>query len=133
MKSTLKIIKYMAIMPILIFILFFNANARAQTLNNFTFNWLFNHSNPKEIVTIIDLKPGKIQTVSGIVEALCDDEFILRDNSSPIVVKVDLELEDIALFQGEKVTITGIYQEEELEAFEIKRANGEVINLNSAN
>jgi hypothetical protein len=45
-------------------------------------------------------------------------------------VKVDLETKNIRLFQGERLSIIGIYYSEELEAFQIKRANGELIKLN---
>ncbi|MCC0175552.1 hypothetical protein I4641_00975 [Waterburya agarophytonicola K14] len=91
-----------------------------------------NAQESQQVVAIKDLQPGKIQTVSGIVAALCDDEFILRDDSSPVVVKVDLEAKNIRLFQGEKVAVSGIYFQNELEAFEIRRTNGEVFKLNAA-
>ncbi len=70
--------------------------------------------------------------VSGVVAALCDDELILRDDTSPILVNVDLEKENINLFQGEKVTIIGIYNQDELDALQLKRANGEVFTLSSS-
>lgn len=90
-----------------------------------------NAKTSEQIVAIINLQPGKIQQVSGFVEALCDDEFILRDDTSPLIVKVDLKAQNIQLFQGEELTVIGIYYDEKLEAFEIKKANGTLIKLNS--
>ena len=88
--------------------------------------------NPQNIIAIRDLKPGKIQAVSGAIVALHDDELILEDNTSSVVVKISPKTQNIKLFQGEKINIIGIYQHEKLEAFQITRANGELIKLDSA-
>lgn len=133
MKILNAIAKNTAILSFIVVILNFD-NQHSVLAHHLYYGLLTANAQTSEhIVAIRDLQPGKIQTVSGIVEALCDDEFILRDDTSPIVVKVDLEARNIKLFQGEKVTINGIYHQEELEAFQLKKANGELINLNSVN
>lgn len=130
MKLIFAIAKHTAILLMMFVILALEKKHQAHHLLGL--DWLSANSQDKEhIAAIKNLQSGKIQTISGIVEALCDDEFILRDDTSPVVVKVDLESENIRLFQGEKLSIIGIYYQEELEAFQIKRANGELIKLNS--
>jgi uncharacterized protein YdeI (BOF family) len=132
MKLILAIAKNTAILLIMMVILTLDDKQQVKPHHSFL-PWLTANSQDNEhIAAIKNLQPGKIQTISGIVEALCDDEFILRDDTSSIVVKVDLEAENIRLFQGERLSIIGIYHSEELEAFQIKRANGELIKLNSA-
>lgn len=132
MKLILAIAKNTAILLIMMVILTLDDKQQVKTHHASFFHWLSaNSQDNSQAATIRDLQPGKIQTISGIVEALCDDEFILRDDTSSIVVKVDLETKNIRLFQGEKLSIIGIYYNEELEAFQIQRANGELIQLNS--
>ncbi|GAB4529734.1 MAG: hypothetical protein Tsb0014_11850 [Pleurocapsa sp.] len=134
MKWTIAIAKSVATLPIVFLILILSNGHRVQAhhllLANFT---IANDLDSGQIVAIRDLQTGKIQVISGVVAALCDDEFIIRDDTSPIVVKVDLEANNIKLFQGEKVTVSGIYHNEELEAFWIKRTNGELLKLNLRN
>jgi uncharacterized protein YdeI (BOF family) len=131
MKLILAIAKNTAILMIMMVILTLDDKQQVKPHHS-SLPWLTANSQDNEpIATIKNLQPGKIQTISGIVEALCDDEFILRDDTSSIVVKVDLETKNIRLFQGERLSIIGIYYQEELEAFQIKRANGELIKLNS--
>jgi uncharacterized protein YdeI (BOF family) len=132
MKLILAIAKKTAILLIMMVILTLDDKQQVKTHHSSFFHWLSaNSQDNAHAATIRDLQPGKIQTISGIVEALCDDEFILRDDNSSIVVKVNLETKNIRLFQGEKLSIIGIYYQEELEAFQIQRANGELIELNS--
>lgn len=122
-----------AIATTIISILLINNYQRSKPDNIFAF-WQGQAyvQDSEKIIAIRDLKPEKIQMVSGVVAALCDDELILRDDTSPILVNVDLEKENINLFQGEKVTIIGIYNQDELDALQLKRANGEVFTLSSS-
>jgi hypothetical protein len=134
MKWTSAIAKFIVTLPIVLVFLILSGLHRVQARHLLLVNLLTANAQDKgQIVAIRDLQPGKIQTIFGVVSALCDDEFIIRDDTSPIVVKVDLEANNIKLFQGEKVTISGIYYNEKLEAFQIKRTNGEIIKLNSRN
>lgn len=134
MKSLTAIANFTFIFS-LVFVLVFLGDKHSVQAHHFLVSpkLIANAKTSEQIVAIINLQPGKIQQVSGFVEALCDDEFILRDDTSPLVVKVDLKAQNIQLFQGEELTVIGIYYDEKLEAFEIKKANGTLIKLNSAN
>jgi uncharacterized protein YdeI (BOF family) len=134
MKWTIAIAKSIVALPIVFLILILSDLEQVQAHHLLLVNFFIaNAQDSGQIVAIRDLQPGKIQTVSGVVTALCDDEFIIRDDTSPIVVKVDLEANNIKLFQEEKVTVSGIYSNEALEAFQIKRANGELVKFNATN
>ena len=135
MKFLLAIAKYTVFLLIMTVLLNLNHKERAYAHHLLAFNWLIANAQDAategNIVAIRDLQPGKVQTISGVVAALCDDELIVRDDTSPIVVKVDLEAENIKLFQGERLSIIGIYHNDEIEAFQIKKSNGELIKLNT--
>lgn len=137
MKFLLAIAKPTVFLLIMAVLLNLNNKERAYAHHHLlAFNWLMANAQDTatdgNIIAIRDLQPGKVQTISGVVAAFCDDEFILRDDSSPIVVKVDLEAEKIKLFQGERLSVIGIFHNDELEAFQIKKSNGELIKLNTA-
>ncbi|MBE9127796.1 MULTISPECIES: NirD/YgiW/YdeI family stress tolerance protein [unclassified Coleofasciculus] len=67
-------------------------------------------------------------TISGEVTSIFDDEFILDDGTGQIIVEAESRpLRQANLASGEKVTVTGNYDDDEFEAVSITRANGENI------
>ncbi|MGC9505128.1 hypothetical protein [Baaleninema sp.] len=69
--------------------------------------------------------PG-VGTVSGSVNALVDnDEFLLETDTGTVLVDSDLpDSQILNLTPGERVTVTGIYDDEDFDAFSITREDG---------
>ncbi|MGP1382084.1 MAG: hypothetical protein ACTS2F_00920 [Thainema sp.] len=70
------------------------------------------------------------QEISGEIIGISDDEFLLQTNSGQVLVEAeDRPLRRANLAEGESITVTGIYDEGDFEAYTITRPNGDVIQV----
>ncbi|MDC0831441.1 hypothetical protein POG22_00235 [Geitlerinema sp. CS-897] len=72
--------------------------------------------------------PG-VGTITGVANAWVDnDEFLLETDSGTVLVDADLQDSQILdLTPGERVTVTGIYDDEDFDAFSITREDGSLV------
>ncbi len=80
---------------------------------------------------IADLQRPSSITISGRVESMADNDFVLDDGTGQIIVHAGpRRWREINLTQGEQVTITGeLSKSGKFDAFNIRRANGSVIEI----
>jgi len=79
-------------------------------------------------VPIGNLRRHQGITITGTVQSIVGNEFILRDNTGEIIVDAGPRwYHQINLRQGERVTVVGEYDDYDFDAFRITRENGEVI------
>lgn len=81
-----------------------------------------------------DLKRTDGIAISGRVESIVGNDFILEDGTGQIIVDAGPRWwQEINLTQGEEVTVTGKLSDRsrEFDAFSIRRANGQVIDIRS--
>lgn len=70
------------------------------------------------------------QEISGQIVGIRGDEFLLQTSSGQVLVEAeDRPLRRANLAKGESITVTGVYDEEEFEAYTITRPNGDVIQV----
>ncbi len=70
------------------------------------------------------------QEISGQIIGIRGDEFLLQTSSGQILVEAeDRPLRRANLAEGESITVTGVYDEEDFEAYTIIRSNGDVIQV----
>ena len=70
------------------------------------------------------------QEISGQVIGINDDEFLLQTSSGQVLVEAeDRPLRRANLAEGESITVTGVYDESDFEAYTIVRPNGDVIQV----
>ncbi|MFP4008674.1 MAG: DNA-binding protein [Spirulinaceae cyanobacterium] len=83
---------------------------------------------------IRDLQRQSDMTISGEIRRIVGNEFILDDGTGQIIV----DAEDIAeymgkrslnLREGERITVTGEYDDYDFDAYTIQRSNGEVFRV----
>jgi uncharacterized protein YdeI (BOF family) len=84
------------------------------------------------VTSIADLVPGDgiIQTISGTVESVREDEFVLRDDTGEILVDAirgPSEGRTLDLRIGERVTVVGDLDDEDFDATSVIRADGSVV------
>ena len=93
-----------------------------------------NDDSPSTITNISDLIPGddSIQTISGTITSVSDDEFVLEDSTGEVLVDVfDLEESEgeLGLGVGQEVTVVGDLDDEDFDArsvtFNSPPTNGE--------
>lgn len=83
--------------------------------------------------SIRDLHRHSGITLSGVVRSVVGNEFILDDGTGQIIVDAGPRwYRSITLRQGERVTVTGEYDDYDFDAFAITRHNGEVIQIRAA-
>ncbi|WP_242577985.1 NirD/YgiW/YdeI family stress tolerance protein [Chroococcus sp. FPU101] len=71
-------------------------------------------------------------TVSGEVKSIVGNQFILEDSTGQIIVDAGPRWwHSINLSPGERVTVIGEMERDELDAFSITRNNGAVIEIRS--
>lgn len=69
-------------------------------------------------------------TISGTVRSVVGNEFILSDGTGEVIVDAGPRwYRAINISQGEQLTVTGEYDDDDFDAFQITRANGEVITI----
>jgi hypothetical protein len=79
-------------------------------------------------VPIGNLRRHQGITITGTVQSIVGNEFLLRDNSGEIIVDAGPRwYHQINLSPGERVTVVGEYDDYDFDAFRITRENGEVI------
>ncbi|MBE9053381.1 DNA-binding protein [Nostocales cyanobacterium LEGE 11386] len=84
---------------------------------------------------IVDLQRPRGVTITGQVESIVGNDFILNDGSGKIIVDAGPRWwHSIDLSQGERVTIVGELgsRGDEFDAFTITRADGSVIQIRPA-
>ncbi|QKD84735.1 DNA-binding protein [Thermoleptolyngbya sichuanensis A183] len=79
-------------------------------------------------VPIGNLRRHQGITITGTVQSIVGNEFLLRDNTGEIIVDAGPRwYHQINLSPGERVTVVGEYDDYDFDAFRITRENGEVI------
>lgn len=79
--------------------------------------------------SIKSLRRGPVQTIEGTVVRIDEDDFVLRDATGRIFVDVDLDDRRIGLTPGERVTVIGKLDGDdvEFEALRVTRRDGSVV------
>lgn len=91
---------------------------------------LFSLSTPvaAQNVPIGSLQQRQGITITGTVQSIVGNEFILRDNTGEVIVDAGPRwYHQINLSPGERVTVVGEFDDYDFDAFRITRQNGEVI------
>ncbi|MFQ3618258.1 MAG: NirD/YgiW/YdeI family stress tolerance protein [Cyanobacteriota bacterium] len=79
-------------------------------------------------IPIGDLRRYQGITITGTVQSIVGNEFLLRDNTGEIIVDAGPRwYHQIHLSPGERVTVVGEYDDDDFDAFRITRESGEVI------
>ncbi len=69
-------------------------------------------------------------TVNGTVRSVVGNEFILDDGTGQLIVDAGPRwYRSIDLSEGEQITVVGEYDDYDFDAYQITRANGEVITI----
>ncbi|MGG6293684.1 hypothetical protein ACQ4M4_04605 [Leptolyngbya sp. AN02str] len=69
-------------------------------------------------------------TISGTVQSVVGNEFILDDGTGQIIVDAGPTwYHQISIQQGERLTVVGEYDDYDFDAFRITRSNGDVITI----
>ena len=77
---------------------------------------------------IRDLQRTPGLTIAGEIRSIVGNEFILDDGTGQIIVDAGpLWYHQLDLSQGEQVTVVGVYDDYDFDAFMIMRSNGEEI------
>ncbi|OIP72791.1 MAG: DNA-binding protein [Oscillatoriales cyanobacterium CG2_30_40_61] len=67
-------------------------------------------------------------TISGTVQSVVGNQFTLNDDTGEVIVDAGPRwYHTINVSPGEKLTVTGEYDDDNFDAFQITRANGETI------
>lgn len=70
------------------------------------------------------------QEISGQIVGIRGDEFLLQTSNGQVLVEAEgRPLRRANLAEGESITVTGVYDEEDFEAYTITRPNGDVIQV----
>lgn len=79
---------------------------------------------------IRDLQRTPGLTIAGEIRSIVGNEFILDDGTGQIIVDAGpLWYHQLDLSQGEQVTVVGVYDDYDFDAFMIMRSNGEEIRI----
>lgn len=82
---------------------------------------------------IRDLHGSSSPTISGRVINIMGNSFTLEDGTGQIVVNAGPRWwREVKVSVGEQLTISGEFEQGEFDAFSITRADGDVINVRSA-
>ncbi len=77
-----------------------------------------------------ELQRTRGMTISGEIISVVGNEFILSDGTGEIIVDAGpLWYHQLNLQQGERVTVTGEYDDYDFDAYSIVRGNGERIQI----
>lgn len=80
--------------------------------------------------SIRELKQQRGTTISGTITNIVGNEFVLNDGTGQVIVDAGPHWHhQINLKQGERVTVTGEYDDDDFDAFQITRRNGTVIRI----
>lgn len=80
--------------------------------------------------SIRDLQRTPGLTIAGEIRSIVGNEFILDDGTGQIIVDAGpLWYHQLDLNQGEQVTVVGVYDDYDFDAFMITRSNGEEIRI----
>lgn len=83
-----------------------------------------------QIVPIQSLRQQEGLTIAGTVGSVVGNSFTLSDDTGEIIVDAGPRwYQEITVTPGEQVTVVGEYDNGELDAHRITRANGEVITI----
>lgn len=81
-------------------------------------------------VSIRDLQRNAGVSISGQIRSVVGNEFILDDGTGQIIVDAGPRwYREINLSAGEQVTVVGEYDDDDFDAYQITRRNGEVIQI----
>lgn len=84
-------------------------------------------------IPIRDLTRSPGVTISGEIRSVVGNEFILDDGTGHIIVDGGpIWYHQLNLREGERVTVVGIYDDYDFDAFSITHDSGEVIRIRSA-
>lgn len=77
-----------------------------------------------------ELRRNAGTTISGTVQSVVGNEFILDDGTGQIIVDAGPTwYHQISIREGEQLTVVGEYDDYDFDAFRITRSNGEVITI----
>lgn len=83
-----------------------------------------------QTVPIEQLQRQAGTTISGTVRSVVGNEFILSDGTGDVIVDAGPRwYHTIQVSPGERLTVTGEYDDGDFDAFRITRSNGEVIEI----
>lgn len=102
------------------------------TLTSALFSVAF--SSAQAQIPIRDLQRHSGITISGEIRRIVGNEFILDDGTGQIIVDAEDIAEDmgkrrINLREGERIIVTGEYDDYDFDAYTIQRSNGEVLRV----
>jgi uncharacterized protein YdeI (BOF family) len=82
---------------------------------------------------IRDLQRNAGVTISGEIQSIVGNEFILEDDTGEIIVDAGPRwYHQLSLRSGERVTVVGEYDDDDFDAFSITRSNGDTIRIREA-
>jgi hypothetical protein len=81
-------------------------------------------------VPIRELQKNRGITVSGVIRSVVGNDFVLDDGTGQIIVDAGPRwYHQLNFTPGERVTVVGEYDGDELDAFTITRSNGDVMQI----
>ncbi|EAZ94277.1 NirD/YgiW/YdeI family stress tolerance protein [Crocosphaera chwakensis] len=88
------------------------------------------HSLVNAQIPIRELQQNTGISISGEVKDVVGNEFILDDGTGQIIVDVGPRwYHQINVTSGEKITVVGEYDDDDFDAYTIRKNNGEVIQI----
>ncbi|MFP4134506.1 MAG: DNA-binding protein [Halothece sp.] len=85
-----------------------------------------------ETLPIRELQQNPGIRIQGTIRSLVGNEFILSDGTGEIIVDAGpVWYHDLNLRQGERITVVGEYDDDDFDAYQITRSNGETIRIRS--
>jgi hypothetical protein len=83
--------------------------------------------------SIRDLQRNSGVSISGVIRSVVGNEFTLDDGTGEIIVDAGpLWYHQLNLRQGERITVTGEYDDYDFDAFSITRENGRSMQIRNA-
>jgi hypothetical protein len=84
-------------------------------------------------LTIKQLNTTEGVAITGTVKSVVGNDFVLSDGTGQVIVDAGPRwYRPLAFTTGERLTVIGEYDDGEFDAFTIKRANGETIQIRPA-
>ncbi len=84
-------------------------------------------------VPIRELQRNSGVSVAGEIRSVVGNEFILDDGTGQLIVDAGPRwYHQLSLQVGEQVTVVGEYDDYDFDAFQIRRSNGDVIQIREA-
>jgi hypothetical protein len=84
-------------------------------------------------ITIRQLTTAGGVSISGTVRSVVGNDFVLEDGTGQVVIDAGPRwYRPLSFWPGERLTVTGEYDDGEFDAYTIRRANGAIIEVRPA-